>query len=72
MQQKELEELVISGELKSVTAVNRGDHYNIMVDDKNGDFAVIRTARGGKREFKTLGAVEKMLKEVKVKLFTVC
>ena len=72
MQQKELEKIVSNGELSSVMVVNKGDHYNVVVDDKDGDFSVIRTARGGKREFKTLDAVKKMLEEVRVKSFTVC
>ncbi len=72
MQQKELEKLVVNDGLKSVMAVNRGNHYNVMVDDKQGDMSIIRTARGGKREFKTLDAVKGMLDEVKVSSFTVC
>jgi hypothetical protein len=72
MQKKELEKITCSDDLKSVLVVSRGDHYNVMVEDKNSDVSVIRTARGGKREFKTLDAVKSMLDEVQVKTFTVC
>lgn len=72
MQQKELKMLNESGKLKDVLAVNRGDHWNVTVTDKDGDFAIIRTARGGKREFKTLDAVSSMLEEVGIKSFSAC
>lgn len=72
MQQKELKELVDNNQLGNVMAVDKGIHWEVCVSDKSGDFAVIRTARGGKREFKTLDAVKKMLKEVSVKSFSVC
>jgi len=72
MQQKELKTMVDDGLLKSVLAVNKVAHWEVCVDDVDGGFSVIRTARGGKREFKTLDAVKKMLDEVNVKSFTVC
>lgn len=72
MQQKELQELVNNDGVKGVLAVNRGDHFNVTVEEDNGDFSIIRVARGGKREFKTLDAVKTMLDEVGVKSFHVC
>ncbi len=72
MQQKELKQIVEDGLLKSVMAINKSVHWEVCVDDIDGGFAVIRTARGGKREFKTLDAVKAMLDEVNVKSFTVC
>ena len=72
MQQKELKELVDNNQVDNVMVVDKGVHWEVCVNDKNGEFAVIRTARGGKREFKTLDAVKKMLKEVNVKFFSVC
>ena len=72
MQQKELKELNEQGKITSVTAVNRGIHWNIVVDTVDESFAVIRAARGGKREFKTLDAVTAMLNEVNIKSFSVC
>jgi hypothetical protein len=72
MQQKELKQLQSMGDVSTVMAVNRGDHWNIAVDTDDGGFAVIRSARGGKREFKTLDAVSAMLKEVDIKSFSVC
>ena len=71
MQQKELKELNEQGKITSVTAVNRGIHWNIVVDTVDESFAVIRAARGGQREFKTLDAVKAMLKEVNIDNFTV-
>ena len=72
MQQKELKELNEQGKITSVTAVNRGIHWNIVVDTVDESFAVIRAARGGQREFKTLDAVTAMLNEVNIKSFSVC
>ena len=72
MQQKELKELNEQGKITSVTAVNRGIHWNIVVDTVDESFAVIRAARGGQREFKTLDAVTAMLNEVNIKSFFVC
>ena len=72
MQQKELKELNESGNVKAVMAVDRGDHWNVSVDEGDTGFAIIRTARGGKREFKTLDAVKAMLKDVGIKSFSVC
>lgn len=72
MQQKELKELNEKGKLKSVMAVNRGIHWNVAVDTDDESFAVIRAARGGQREFKTLDAVKAMLDEVNIKSFSVC
>lgn len=71
MQQKELEQAIRKGTAKNVMAVNNGDHFNVCLDD-GGVFVVIRTARGGKREFKTLDAVRNMLSEIGVKSFSVC
>ena len=72
MQQKELQELVNEDKLKGVKVVSRSDHFNVTVEDDAGDFSLIRVARGGKREFKTLDAVKAMLDEVGVKSFHVC
>lgn len=72
MQQKELKELNEQGKLTSVTAVNRGIHWNVVVDTEDESFAIIRAARGGQREFKTLDAVRAMLAEVNIKSFSVC
>ena len=72
MQQKELKELNVKGALDAVLAVNKGDHWNVVVDTEDEKFAVIRAARGGKREFKTLDAVKAMLDEVNIKSFSVC
>ena len=72
MQQKELKELNEQGKVNSVMAVNRGIHWNIAVDTVDESFAVIRAARGGQREFKTLDAVKAMLEEVNIKSFSVC
>jgi len=72
MQQKELKELNEQGKLTSVMAVNRGIHWNVVVDTEDESFAIIRAARGGQREFKTLDAVKAMLDEVNIKSFSVC
>ena len=72
MQQKELKELNEQGALDAVLVVNKGDHWNVVVDTDDEKFAVIRAARGGKREFKTLDAVKAMLDEVNIKSFSVC
>ena len=72
MQQKELKELNERGELTAVMAVNKGEHWNVVVDTDDENFAIIRAARGGKREFKTLDAVRAMLAEVNIKSFSVC
>lgn len=72
MQQKELKKLVDDGLLESVLVVDKSIHWEVCASDRAGDFAVIRTARGGKREFKTLDAVKAMLTEVNVKSFSVC
>ena len=72
MQQKELKSLNDIGNIKLVMVVNRGIHWNITVDTDNETFAVIRTARGGQREFKTLDAACAMLDEVGIKSFSVC
>ena len=72
MQQKELKELNEQGKIKAVMVVNRGVHWNVAVDTNDESFAVIRAARGGKREFKTLDAVSAMLAEVNIKSFSVC
>ena len=72
MQQKELKELNESGSLKAVMVVSSGDNWFIAVDEGDIGLATIRTARGGKREFKTLDAVKAMLDEVDIKSFSVC
>ena len=72
MQQKELKELNEQGKIKTVMVVNRGIHWNVAVDTEDEKFAVIRAARGGQREFKTLDAVKAMLDEVNIKSFSVC
>ena len=72
MQQKELKKLVDDGMLESVLVVDKSLHWEVCAFDRGGDFSVIRTARGGKREFKTLDAARKMLEEASVKSFTVC
>ena len=71
MQQKELKELREKGHIVSVTANDRGVHWNVLVQTIDESFIVIRTARGGQREFKTLDAVKKMLKEVDIDNFKV-
>jgi len=72
MQQKELKELNEQGKIKAVMVVNRGIHWSVAVDTEDEKFAVIRAARGGQREFKTLDAVKAMLDEVNIKSFSVC
>lgn len=72
MQQKELKELNEKGNLKVVMAVSSGDGWLVAVDEGDIGMATIRTARGGKREFKTLDAVKAMLDEVNIKSFSVC
>ena len=72
MQQKELKELNEQGKIKAVMVVNRGIHWNVAVDTEEEKFAVIRAARGGQREFKTLDAVKAMLDEVNIQSFSVC
>lgn len=72
MQQKELKELNEQGKIKTVMVVNRGIYWNVAVDTEEEKFAVIRAARGGKREFKTLDAVKAMLDEVNIQSFSVC
>ena len=71
MQQKELKKLVDDGLLESVLVVDRSIHWEVCASDRSGDFTVIRTARGGKREFKTLDAAKAMLSEVGVTSFSV-
>jgi len=72
MQQKELKELNKQRKVVSVSAVDRGIHWNVTVHTVDEEFTVIRSARGGQREFKTLDAVKAMLKEVNIKSFSVC
>ncbi len=72
MQQKELKELNEQGAITAVMAVSTGDNWLVAVDEGDTGMATIRTARGGKREFKTLDAVHAMLAEVKIKSFSVC
>ena len=72
MQQKELKDLNEQGKLKIVMAVSSGDNWLVAVDEGDLGMATIRTARGGKREFKTLDAVKAMLDEVNIKSFSVC
>ena len=72
MQQRELKELNESGKVKSIMAVGSGDFWLVAVDEGDFGLATIRTARGGKREFKTLDAVSAMLAEVNIKSFSVC
>lgn len=72
MQQKELKELNEQGKLKVVMAVRSGEGWLIAVDEGDIGLSTIRTARGGKREFKTLDAVSAMLSEVDIKSFSVC
>lgn len=72
MQQKELKELNESGTITAVMAVSSGDNWLVAVDEGDIGMATIRTARGGKREFKTLDAVKAMLEEVNIKSFSVC
>lgn len=72
MQQKELKELNEQGKLKVVIAVSSGGNWLVAVDEGDLGMATIRTARGGKREFRTLDAVKAMLDEVNIKSFSVC
>ena len=72
MQQKELKQLKDSGKVISVGAIDRGIHWNVSVHTADENFTIIRTARGGQREFKTLDAVKAMLAEVNIKSFEVC
>ncbi len=72
MQQKELKELNDKGALKAVMAVKGVEYWLVAVDEGDIGLATIRTARGGKREFKTLDAVNAMLEEVGIKSFSVC
>ena len=72
MQQKELKELNEGGTIVAVMAVSSGDNWLVAVDEGDFGMATIRTARGGKREFKTLDAVKAMLEEVNIKSFSVC
>lgn len=72
MQQKELKELNEQGKVKCVMAVSSGDGWLVAIDEGDVGMATIRTARGGKREFKTLDAVKAMLSEVDIKSFSVC
>ena len=72
MQQKELKELNEQGNVITVMAVNSGENWLVAVDEGDFGMATIRTARGGKREFKTLDAVNAMLEEVGIKSFSVC
>ena len=71
MQQKELKELNENNELKEVIALNQGGFWNIVVSTAKETHTVIRSARGGQREFKTLDAVDAMLNEINIKSFTV-
>ena len=72
MQQKELKDLNESGGITAVIAVSSGENWLVAVDEGDFGMATIRTARGGKREFKTLDAVKAMLEEVNIKSFSVC
>ena len=72
MQQKELKDLNDKGNVKTVMAVKSGDVWLVAVDEGDVGMATIRTARGGKRDFKTLDAVAGMLSEVGIKSFSVC
>tara|TARA_R100001244_G_scaffold128475_1_gene99402 strand:- start:1133 stop:1366 length:234 start_codon:yes stop_codon:yes gene_type:complete len=72
MQQKELKELNDNNCVTTVMAVGSGGNWLVAVDEGEYGLATIRTARGGKREFKTLDAVYKMLEEVGIKSFSVC
>jgi len=72
MQQKELKELNEQGKITAVMVVDRGEHWNVAIDTTDEKFAVIRAARGGQREFKTLDAACAMLTEVNIKSFSVC
>lgn len=72
MQQKELRELNEKGSVTTVMVVSSGSNWLVAVDDGDAGMATIRTARGGKREFKTLDAVKAMLDEVNIKSFSVC
>ena len=71
MQQRELKQLNDSGEIVAVMAIKSGDNWLIAIDEGDTGLATIRTARGGKREFKTLDAVSAMLTEIGIKNFTV-
>jgi len=72
MQQRELKQLNDNGEVVAVMAVKTGDNWLIAINEGDAGLATIRTARGGKREFKTLDAVNAMLDEVGIKSFSVC
>jgi len=72
MQQRELKELNEKGGITTVMAVNSVNGWLVAVDEGDIGLATIRTARGGKREFKTLDAVRAMLEDVGIKSFTVC
>lgn len=72
MQQKELKDLNDKGLVRAVVAVKSQDGWLIAIDEGDDGMATIRTARGGKREFKTLDSVSNMLAEIDIKSFSVC
>lgn len=76
MQQKELKQLSEKGQILSVRAIEGGDYISgiswvVVVNTNSNEFITIRTARGGKRKFKTLDAVKKMLAEINIVSFSV-
>ena len=71
MQQKELKELYKNNEINKVLVLNQGTFWNIVVSTAKEKNTVIRSARGGQREFKTLDAVGAMLNEININSFTV-
>jgi len=71
MQQKELKKLVTDDEFKTAVVVDKSVHWEVCIWDRDAEFAVIRTARGGKREFKTLDAAKAMLSDVGITSFSV-
>lgn len=72
MLQKEIRLLNENGGLDTVACVNKGVHWEIMVCNKNGDLITVDAVLGGVRKFKTLDAVNAIMKDMGIKSFSVC